>query len=34
MFLPKVEVCEMARLSGFANFEMVKNVNGGGVIQL
>ena len=33
MFLPKVEVCKMARLSGFANLEMIKNVIGG-VIQL
>ena len=30
MFLPKVEVKKVARLSGFANLEMVKNVIGGG----
>ncbi len=30
MFLPKVEVCKMARLSGLCTFEMVNNVNGGG----
>ncbi len=30
MFLPKVEVCKMAKLSGFTGCKMVNNVNGGG----
>ncbi len=30
MFLPKVEVCKMARSSRLYDFKMVKNVNGGG----
>lgn len=33
MFFPKV-VLKMASSNGFADFKMVKNVNGGGKIQL
>ncbi len=33
MFLPKITVLKMAKLSGFADYKMVNDVNGG-VIQL